>query len=229
MDLTRMKAAVAQYARLGFDFANAEARAVTALWIAERTPALVAEVEALRSAILSHCQCRWATQGEQRVQVEECHWHQCQRSVLLNNGDPSDVTLSDEIERLRAMECPPPPTAPYRRPPMPEYRIGLDGDQPYVYLPEAVPGKHRHELTQRMWFLRRLPADMAQGILHRWQFTNAEDASRVVVVTMSLNGVWGCSCGEGEDCKFLAAARTLLRVEKPLLELMESSLKKGQP
>lgn len=106
---------------------------------------------------------------------------------------------------------------------MMELRVGIDGDQPYLYLPCAASGR------QQMWFMRRMPADLANGVLHGWKFTNAEEAGQVVAVAMMTSGAWVCSCGGGEDCKFIQAAKTLLRIEKPLMELMESNCKKGQP
>jgi hypothetical protein len=55
--------------------------------------------EKLTQAIKSHCQCRFdpLKNGEQ---YEECHLHQCQRSMRLDNGDPSEITLEQRIQEL---------------------------------------------------------------------------------------------------------------------------------
>lgn len=58
---------------------------------------LRAEVERHVEALKRHCQCRFAN-GEQ---YEECHLHQCQRSVC-ENGDPTDETLEQRIGALEA-------------------------------------------------------------------------------------------------------------------------------
>lgn len=60
-----------------------------------------ATIERYSAAIKGRCQCRF----ENGEQYEECHLHACQRHVRLENGDPSDVTLESEIERMKAREA----------------------------------------------------------------------------------------------------------------------------
>lgn len=69
----------------------------------DTTFALTAKVRQLYALISCCCQCRWETVAGRKQQVAECHFHQCQRSVLFPNGDPSAVTLEEEIERLRSL------------------------------------------------------------------------------------------------------------------------------
>jgi uncharacterized small protein (DUF1192 family) len=66
--------------------------------VADLVDLLVAEVERCRAELHRRCQCRFA---DGKI-VGECHYHACQRTVLLENGDPSDVTLVAEVLRLRA-------------------------------------------------------------------------------------------------------------------------------
>jgi len=57
---------------------------------------LVQYRDGLVKVIKQCCQCRF----EDGVRVQECHWHQCERSVRLPNGDPSKVTLLERIKKL---------------------------------------------------------------------------------------------------------------------------------
>lgn len=60
---------------------------------------LRAEVDRLREIVSTEvCQCRF----DHGKIVQECHYHECCRTVLHDNGDPSDVTLEEALTTTRA-------------------------------------------------------------------------------------------------------------------------------
>lgn len=63
---------------------------------AQRIEDLLVQLAKYQDAIQHHCQCRF----RDGKRLEECHYHQCERSIRLPNGDPSDVTKSQRIREL---------------------------------------------------------------------------------------------------------------------------------
>lgn len=60
-------------------------------------------ISELERELKRRCQCRWDEVDGSRIRVSECHLHQCERSVLLDNGDPSKVTKDERIAELMAV------------------------------------------------------------------------------------------------------------------------------